>query len=184
MKPLSEACTMMQDENCGAWGFHVPLIERTVKQLRGIENLVHCEPLKDALVFGTEKRFAGHKCLANLVATMLHPAFKRDYLAKNIEGIDIDLVVDKIVAALDIISTTDAASAPPKSAPLRHLSLFYDDTEIAAGVTQRDNRQLLETYFLETDRSTDVLLAPKYGKIKDLFIQFNTQLLSSASSER
>lgn len=70
---------------------------------------------------------------------------------------------------------------------LRHLSMFYEPSEIEIGAGaggDKDNRVLLESYFAESDKTLEVLLTPKYINIKQLYIEFNTQLLSSASSER
>lgn len=179
---------MMQDENCLDWGFHCPLIDKTIKALEGVENLQHCGPLKEALVGGMLKRFEGYKCMKNLVATMLHPAFKKEYVCKNIEGISADLVIDKIVQALDRNTANNQNSGPPAASEfrqLRHLSLFYEDSEIAVpDPVQSSSKQLLESYFSEADKSLAVLLQTRYEPIKKLFIEYNTQLLSSASSER
>lgn len=182
----------MQDENFIAWGFHCPLLDKTFKSLQSINNLVHSVPLKDSLLDGLGKRFPDFKCARNVLATMIHPAFKKDYLVKNIEGVDVEAATETVIQLLDEIkaAANEASNVnrPQHSSishpQLRHLSLFYDDSEIEDGSSQSDSRLLLESFFQESDKSLAMLLMPKYDSIKKLFIRYNTQLLSSASSER
>lgn len=64
----------------------------------------------------------------------------------------------------------------------RNLSLFYGPLINPPDVFS--NKNLLEKYFAEADKSLKLLLEPKYDKIKKVFIKYNTRLLSSASAER
>lgn len=110
---------------------------------------------------------------------MIHPAFKKDYIVKNFDDVNADHIAEKIIQELDEMNTNNLNSSG--SSHLPHLSLFYDEESEA---DLNDSKQLLETYFLESDKSLAVLLQQKYAKIKEVFLKHNTQLLSSASFER
>lgn len=56
MKPLAITCVMIQDEKNMFWGHHAPIILKLLKDIRGIDDLRHCDPLKQALLNGVEKR--------------------------------------------------------------------------------------------------------------------------------
>lgn len=166
---------------------HCNMIHKTLKSLTGVTNLMHCEPLKASLIFAVNNRFSDYDCNRNVLATMLHPAFKRDYVVKNIQSADVELVVSRILYAMEQIPTITQGSADPSSTQsekLRHLSMFFDDAEMSAAQHVSSNKEILDDYFSENDKSLEVLLKPKYAKLKDLYIEYNTQLLSSASSER
>lgn len=171
----------MQDENFIAWGFHCPLIAKTIKSIKNIGNLKHCIPLKDCLLEGMTKRFPDFNCTRNVLATMIHPAFKKDYVVKNLEGVDAEHVVNRIVQAMDRVATenpeaVEMESVVAQNRQLRHLSLFYDESEIAVRQVENNSKQILEEYFTETDKSLKVLLQPKYKLIKQLYIEYNTQI--------
>lgn len=171
----------MQSEFTADWGYHLPLIEKLLKDVSAIENLVVCAPLQKAVLTSLKERFSDYKSNRNAVATVLHPAFKRKYVAQNIEGIDLDVIIDKIIIELDMLDRQTPLESSPALAPMPlHLSFFYGQTF----TTPDDNKSLLEKYFLEDDKSLDLLLQPKYAKLKQIFIKYNTQLLSSAASER
>jgi hypothetical protein len=49
MTPISDACTIMQSEQTIDWGYHCPLIDKTIKSVENINGLIYCEPLKEAI---------------------------------------------------------------------------------------------------------------------------------------
>lgn len=188
MEPLALACTKMQSENSIDWGFQFPLINKLIKCIESVEGLKHCEPLKTSLLISMSKRFPEYKCIYNLVATALHPTFKKTYITDNIINVDIEEIVTKIVRELDLIDleqqqTPFQVSTPSVSPVDDNMSYFFSD-QPSCQTTAVNNRLLLEQYFAENDKSLELLLQPKYEKIKKVFIKYNTRLLSSASSER
>lgn len=183
MKPLSETCVFMQSESSIDWGFHCPLIDKLVKTLQSIMNLDFCEPLKQAVLAGIANRFDDYKCIKNLVATVLHPALKKSYVEKQIKNVDLDRVIEKIVLELDLMDYAAESGNFEENVPGADgvVAYLYENLTV---MQSADNKVLLGKYLLEEDQTKALLQRPQYGKIKKLFIKYNTQLLSSASSER
>lgn len=61
MKPIAEVCVSMQSESAIDWRFHLPLIDKLLKDIDKIENLKHCDPLKSAVLNSLRERFSDYQ---------------------------------------------------------------------------------------------------------------------------
>lgn len=113
MEPLAVMCTAMQSQDSIDWGFHCPIIDRLFKLLERVDDLKYCEVLKQSVLKSVRTRFPEYKCAYNLVATALHPAFKKSYITSNISGVDIEAVVDKIVLEMDLMDLSSPTTHQP-----------------------------------------------------------------------
>lgn len=125
---------------------------------------------------------------------MIHPAFKKAYVEKNFPGANIDQLVRKILHEMDGEAVA-TASAPDNSAsvtPSKSARETSSTAQFFEGDLEQEeedamtgfSEELLNSYFQEKDKKLSLLQQPRFSKIKKNFIKTNTQLLSSASSER
>jgi hypothetical protein len=56
MEPIAATCTLLQSDNSMFWGYYAPLIRKMQRSIEQLDQLKYCSPLKDALLFGIEKR--------------------------------------------------------------------------------------------------------------------------------
>lgn len=56
LKPLATTCTLIQGEKGTYWGFHSLFVLKLVTSLNEMTELVHCDPLKEALLDAIKTR--------------------------------------------------------------------------------------------------------------------------------
>ena len=116
---------------------------------------------------------------------MLHPLFKKEYVAKNFPTADISSLEQKIIEKLTAIKLNSNSTAVTNTRPQDDDAVFFF---YGAGSHQEvpvdDSKMLLSKYFAENNKNISLLMNPNYGQIKELFLRYNTKLLSSASCER
>lgn len=128
-------------------------------------------------------RFPNKFSVRNLIATALHPGFKKSYIEQHFPEIPFETIEEQIIIEMNNKMRripTAALQRAKTSEILLHLhGSSFNETE-----PRIDSRVLLGQYFLENDKSLTLLLLPKYEVIKEIFIIHNTKLLSSAACER
>jgi hypothetical protein len=106
--------------------------------------------------------------------------------------IDFVLVEEKIVTELNRLMCDSVVAAENISKTKEKLcfsaleNFLYDDFDSEEDnlVVTTNNLAVLQNYLKETDRLINVLLRSEYSGIKQLFINYNTQVPTSASCER
>lgn len=177
---MAEAYNFLQHECNMYWGYHAVLIRKLLNDTDNVSELNICEPLKNAVVQGIKYRFYGYDSIDNLIATALHPTFKLPYVLKHFPYVDTKQIEERIIAELDALGPpTKVPKFKTETQPSAALSYFYGGEEIPS-TSGESNRTLLAKYFIEPSKSLDLLMDPQYEKIKKLFVQHNSQLLSSA----
>lgn len=181
-KPIAITCKILQDNKKLYWGYHAPVVRSLITNISNIPELKFCDPLKNAIHQSILKRFEGYDSDENLVATLVHPKFKRDYIKEKFPEVEIERLENIVLESLKDHESTPSFDLSEES---NDLDEFLDvSAQSSNGVQSQDGKVLLENYFHESSQEVSLLLQNKYEPLKKLFIKTNTKILSSASCER
>lgn len=111
------------------------------------------------------KRFSGYDDIDNMIATMLHPLFKRVYIEKNFPDVDVKSAEEKIILELESLPAGDLAHQQLK--PLSKYSSYFFGESSQTRIDQPEESSILEQYFSENLNDLSLLLKQKYFKIKN-----------------
>lgn len=122
-----------------------------------------------------------------MIATTLHPHFKKIHVKNAFPTADIQLIEDRIVREMETI--THMMATTPTTVPMIQDTEILDffNVDIIQDQEQSvlaDNAKVLTEYFASSNKNLELLLDPKFQSIKKLFVKYNTKLLSSAACER
>jgi len=185
MKPVAAAIDALRSEKNAFLGILLPVLHALSRRLilfreqaNSQDLLVLCYPLLEAVIDGIERRFSSHMFRRDLVlAAAFHPEFQLTWLKDpEKEAIAIECLKE----AVREISIENENSP---TEPTEEDDELFDFKKPAAG---RNCGQLwqneVEQYL--TYSTGQIKCLHSYPLIKDLFIQYNTALPSSAATEK
>lgn len=206
MKPLQTTCVWFQSEKAMFWGSYAPFLQKMEEEVKSFTDLVFCEPLKLSILtckfiffiknkdnkcinynyfLAISRRFHGYGSNHNLMATMLHPTFKRKYVEKKFPHANVAMIEKRILDELNVQKDEETNTQKSKKTPIddNFIKFFADENE---NIQSDDdtNKVLVEEFFAESEKSVSILLNGKYAKIKHIFIKYNSNIVSSAACER
>lgn len=86
MKPIAKAIDLLQGEQNCFLGLVIPVIKQIKESLNNLTSFIYCEPLKEAIIDGINKRFGyilnwnNDQSKSYILATVSHPKFKLKWL--------------------------------------------------------------------------------------------------------
>lgn len=167
------------------WGYQAPRIQTLLNKLGETNDLIWCEPLKLALISSIRDKFVNYLCPRDLVATLLHPRFKKALVEANFPTANITQLEHKIVHEMDRMQF-HAPSFPTSRTQAQNVSINgnsvenallvdifgeVEDRNLTASADEQDSKALLNKYFLEADKTLLILHQRQYAKVKRLFIK-------------
>jgi hypothetical protein len=185
MKPVAVTLDIIQGEEKAFMGLLLPVLNVCVEKLKNTKekNLIHCEPLVDALLVGISSRFCTQlDDLELILASAFHPQFKLSWYKgdelnrKRIMDTMTRLVNEKLVVETQL-SNSSSDSEDNFESFFNHL--------MRASSKSNEGARLVKNY-LESPLST-TLPCPSVFPCKpfvELFISYNTPIPSSAAVER
>ena len=185
MKPVAVSLDILQGEDKAFMGILLPIISVCTTKLKILKEstLTYCAPLIDALIKGIEKRFSSQlEDMDCLLASGFHPQFKLTWFKsdenkrRKVEKKMIQLVNEKI--SINMAQSTSGSDEEESA------DSFFKDLHKTARKTNQGER-LVKNY-LEGPVSVPLPSPSSFPcqPFKDLFIEYNTAIPSSAAVER
>ncbi|XP_077262566.1 uncharacterized protein LOC143897632 [Temnothorax americanus] len=197
VKPIAEALDRLQGEKNCFYGELLPVLLQTQKKLQKLQlgHLKYCAKLVVVLLEGLNKRFSNYFDFSYqvndaILAAVSHPFFKLRWVPKDKRNYVKELLVNEAESLLNRVSKTrnDLTMTNVSEPETTHSESFFafeggsssDESVANTSVKHTIELQCLQ-YLQSKDTCLDSLNA--FPTIKEVFIKYNTALLSSAPVE-
>lgn len=181
MAPIANGLNVIQGENYMYLGYYTPTICIVTKQIESIENLIHSESLKRAVLTGLIKRFSDIGDHFHLKAAFLLPKHKnRFYMFSK------DAEKDNIMRSLEDEIRAEDIKLEIKQPPVKKSRESFSYEKLFGEPMEANETSIIQQFNRDESRELDVYnnCNKKFNLLKPLFIKYNTILPSSAPVER
>lgn len=129
-------------------------------------------------------RFGDYKNEENLIATMIHPFFKKSYVQQYFPDVNITFIENKILMMMTTENAQEEQIEEKRKSQIfdyyhRRLSSIDADQNNSSEIS---NSAVLQTYFQERRAVSPSVISSK--AIQNVFRKYNTCLLASSPSEQ
>lgn len=125
------------------------------------------------------------------MATALNPFFKRNNLMAVFPDIDFGEIQGALIDRMEQIVAaplnSQSSQTPPKVTMNRRMQKFFGSaisSETSLQAEHQPDAVILREFFDDQNSDLTIFDNPKYFKLRELFIDLNTKIPSSASVER
>ena len=181
--PIAFAIDKCQAEYNSFYGMGIPILRRVRKDMLDLKNqdLKYCHPIVVCILESLSKRFRHFyeqedNVIDSLLATVSHPRFKfkpihedkKEHIRKQLEK-----VVEKL--------SDQTVQSVQETVRDEYFDLSYEGEEPS---NTKTNKASLEVLQYLNDPDTSLQMLHRYPLIKQVFLKYNTALISSAPVER
>ncbi|XP_076625083.1 uncharacterized protein LOC143343753 [Colletes latitarsis] len=195
-EPIAQALDILQGEEDVFYGMVIPCLLSLQRKLQHLneKSWTYCKPLIQALCNSIEIRFENYLNFRTpesekaVIAAFSHPKFKNKWLS-CVETDKHKRLLSLFKRALSSqIETDTPTSATPNNHESNKFNHFFDFGTLSS---THNDQELLSTTNIElltlqyfTDKTEEYSILNTFPAIKNIFIQYNTPLPSSAPVER
>lgn len=194
LAPIAVALDRLQGEKTCYYGELLPTLHKVNNQLNALQSaeLCHCMPLVTAITVGFQRRFAAFLHLepavnSAILASITHPFFKLRWLPSNMctpaqQSRLKTLLISAVTSTAGLSSSTEIHYEDDDD-------YFSFDEPTNSQNSEHDSADNATKYELEVlqylaDKRKDLSVLASFPSIKQIFIQYNTIIPSSAPVER
>ena len=186
LAPIAIGIDKCQAEQTCFYGMGIPIIRKIKKDFLELQraDLKYCRPLVDKALVALEERFGNFltqdkSVMDALIATVSHPRFKMKWILEEKQ----ESLQSQIITIAEQLMDSDSSANENQEEKDPYFDLS-DDEEPPENSQNRKNRVSIEVLQYLADTDTNLQMLHRYPAMKEIFLKYNTALISSAPVER